>query len=188
MRTSKAYRLLNRYISLFLTAMLIISSTLIYGGRGTFAAEDKKAEQTSENNKAGEENKAAEPTKEEEKYTGWVQFDGLWYYYNDEGTYLKSCYIDGYWLDADGALRYPYQAYWQGGDGNWWYGDDSGWYAKDGYCYIDNKSYEFDSSGYLIEYGWKKDDKGWYYQFDEETYAGLEWIDGYWIGADGVCW
>ena len=54
MRTSKAYRLLNRYISIFLTAMLIISSTLISGGRGTFAAEDKKAEQASENNKSGE--------------------------------------------------------------------------------------------------------------------------------------
>ena len=149
MRTSKAYRLLNIYISLFLAAMLIISSTLIYGGWDTFAAEDKKAEQTSENNKSGEGDKTAEPTKEEEKYAGWVQFDGLWYYYNDEGTYLKSCYIDGYWLDADGALRYPYRAYWQGGAGNWWYGDDSGWYAYDCWLNIDEKWYYFDSMGYM---------------------------------------
>ena len=116
---------------------------------------------------------------------GWIETDEGWKYQNGNGRYVRYMYIDGWYLDENGIQTGEYQASWKHDSKGWWYGDDSGWYAKDGYCYIDNKSYEFDSSGYLIEYGWKKDNKGWYYQVNKDSYAKSEWIDGYWIGEDG---
>ena len=115
----------------------------------------------------------------------WIETKDGWKYKDDDGKYAKYMYIDGWYLNENGIQTGDYQASWKKDSKGWWYGDDSGWYAKDDRYYIDGEKYDFDSSGYLIEYGWKKNDKGWYYQFDEESYASAEWIDGYWIGADG---
>ena len=102
------------------------------------------------NEEQKQQNNQEQQTKQEpEILTGWNEFNGLWYYYNEEGIYQTSCYIDGYWLDEDGAWRYPNQAYWQGGTGNWWYGDDSGWYANNCWLKIDGDWYYFDAFGYM---------------------------------------
>ena len=115
----------------------------------------------------------------------WIETKDGWKYMDDDGKYVRYRFIDGWYIDGNGIQTGEYQASWRKDSKGWWYGDDSGWYAKDARVCIDDNAYDFDSSGYLIEYGWKKNDKGWYYQFDAERYAGLEWVDGYWIGADG---
>ena len=81
--------------------------------------------------------------------TGWYDYDGVWYYYNEDGELEKDCYVDGYWLDSEGAATYPYVAGWRGDAGNWWYGDETGWYACDGWYRIDCEWYYFDIMGLM---------------------------------------
>ena len=57
-------------------------------------------------------------------------------------------YVQGYWLNANGAWTYQYIASWKHDSKGWWYGDASGWYAKNGSFTIDGKLYDFDASGY----------------------------------------
>ncbi len=100
--------------------------------------------------------------------TNWQQIDGEWYYFGSNGSmrtgwqtingsvyYLKpsgvmaySEYCKGYWLNSDGTWTYEYRASWRKDSTGWWYGDASGWYAKNATYKIDDKLYDFDSSGY----------------------------------------
>ena len=116
----------------------------------------------------------------------WIETEEGWKYKSEEGRYKVEQYIDGWWLDENGIQK-GLQASWKQDSKGWWYGDDSGWYAKNTCLFIDGKSYNFDMDGYWDEYGWANDGIGWYYKFEEGFYAREEWVDGYWIGADGYC-
>ena len=123
---------------------------VIFLSAGLYFNTDAYAEEKSGQNSQNKQEMQETPEPQEpEILTGWNQFDGLWYFYDDEGVYQTSCYVEGYWLDEDGAWRYPYQAYWHGGPGNWWYGDDSGWYAYNCWLKIDGDWYYFDAFGYM---------------------------------------
>ena len=74
-------------------------------------------------------------------------------------------WIDGWWCDADGACRYEYQASWKQDSTGWWYGDASGWYAVSSWQKIDNIWYYFGNDGYMVT---------------------NQYVDGYWVNADGA--
>ena len=94
----------------------------------------------------------------------WQKIDGYWYYFDSSGYMSSSEWIDGYWLSSNGALEYKYSASWKQNNVGWWYEDDSGWYPSNCWQKIDGNWYYFDSSGYMVT---------------------SQYIDGYWIGADG---
>ena len=52
----------------------------------------------------------------------------------------------------------------QNGTG-WWYADASGWYPANQWLWIDGRCYYFGADGYM---------------------ATSQYIDGYWVGADGA--
>ena len=79
---------------------------------------------------------------------------------------VSSAWQDGYWLSGSGAWEYDGVGSWGSTSKGWWLGDSTGWYAKNSWQKINGKWYHFNGSGYM------------------ET---NKKIDGYWVGADGVC-
>ena len=95
----------------------------------------------------------------------WQKIDGLWYYFGVSGYMAAGEWIDGWWCDADGACRYEYQASWKQDSTGWWYGDPSGWYAQGSWQKIDHIWYYFGADGYMVT---------------------SQYVDGYWVNADGA--
>lgn len=96
----------------------------------------------------------------------WQKIDGKWYYFQESGYMDYSGYRDGYWLGSDGALVDGYFGQWKCNSKGWWFEDTSGWYPSSAWVKIDGSWYYFEADGYM---------------------AISKYIDGYWIGADGVC-
>ena len=135
--------------------------------------------------------------------TGWQQIDGSWYYFKDNGDMATGVAdISGakYCFDEDGVMLTG----WQQIDGKWYYlGDDGA--AKSGSQTIDGKQYYFGDDGAMLT-GWQQIDGKWYYILDSgELSTGWQqidgkwyyfasngemktdqYIDGYYVGADGV--
>ncbi len=103
--------------------------------------------------------------------TGWVQKDGVWYYYKADGTMVKSDWVQSggkwYYLNADGGMVY---------DGIWeikdkYYAFDKngamaiGWYSRKGV--YDNgeawTSWYYAGKDGALKSGWQKIDGKWYY-------------------------
>lgn len=94
---------------------------------------------------------------------GWKKIDGAWYYFKSNGVMATGLYkIKGtkYYLQADGTMK-------------------TGWKK------IKSKWYYFDDSGAMVT-GWKKINGNWYYLKKDGTMAASEYIDGYYLDADGV--
>jgi len=97
----------------------------------------------------------------------WVKIDGKWYYFCADGYMDYSEYRDGCWLGSDGAWVEEYHGgTWKQNSTGWWYEDASGWYPQSQWVWIDGSCYYFGSDGYM---------------------ATNQYVDGYWIGSDGVC-
>lgn len=96
----------------------------------------------------------------------WQKIDGYWYYFDASGYMASSCWQDGCWLGSSGAWTYEPTGSWKGNSSGWWFEDTSGWYAYGQWLKINGSWYYFDASGYMVT---------------------NTRIDGYWIGADGVC-
>ena len=135
--------------------------------------------------------------------TGWQQIDGSWYYFKENGDMATGVAdINGvkYCFDEDGVMLTG----WQQIDGKWYYfGDDGA--AKSGSQSIDGKQYYFGDDGAML-IGWQQIDGKWYYILDSgELSTGWQqidgkwyyfasngemktdqYIDGYYVGADGV--
>ena len=135
--------------------------------------------------------------------TGWQQIDGSWYYFKENGDMATGvANINGvkYCFDEDGVMLTG----WQKIDGKWYYfGDDGA--AKSGSQSIDGKQYYFGDDGAMLT-GWQQIDGKWYYILDSgELSTGWQqidgkwyyfasngemktdqYIDGYYVGADGV--
>ena len=105
---------------------------------------------------------------------GWVESSGKWWYQFSDGSYAKSEYIDGYWLDADGWYAKGCYGTWKKDAKGWWY-QDAAWYPQSQWLKIDKKWYHFSSSGYLDTSKWIG-----------KSYVGEDgaWIEGY-KNADG---
>ena len=135
--------------------------------------------------------------------TGWQQIDGSWYYFKENGDMATGvANINGtkYCFDEDGVMLTG----WQQIDGKRYYLGDDG-IAKSGSQSIDGKQYYFGDDGDMLT-GWQQIDGKWYYILDSgelstgwKEIAGKwyyfasngemktdQYIDGYYVGADGV--
>lgn len=75
-------------------------------------------------------------------------------------------WINGVWYDENGNNTYPGTLSWKSNSTGWWVEDSAGWYPVNCWQKIDGSWYYFDGSGYMVT---------------------SRYIDGYWIGANGVC-
>ena len=135
--------------------------------------------------------------------TGWQQIDGSWYYFKDNGDMATGIVnINGvkYCFDEDGVMLTG----WQNINGKWYYLGDDG-IAKSGSQSIDGKQYYFGEDGAMLigwqqingkwyyisdsgelSTGWKEIDGKWYYFASNGEMKTDQYIDGYYVGADGV--
>ena len=81
--------------------------------------------------------------------TGWQEISGKTYYLKPSGVMAANEWCKGWWLNKDGTWTYQYKASWKQDSKGWYYQDTSGWYAKNTTLTIDDKSYTFDSKGYM---------------------------------------
>ncbi len=96
----------------------------------------------------------------------WQKIDGVWYYFKPDGYMASGEYYNGYWFNGNGSWDPTYQLSWKSNSTGWWVEDVSGWWPSNSWLKIDGYWYYFNSSGYMVT---------------------SQYIDGYWIGADGIC-
>ncbi len=96
----------------------------------------------------------------------WQKIDGEWYYFNSSGYMASSEWYNGYWFNGNGTWDSTYKLTWRSNSTGWWIEDISGWWPSNCWQKIDGSWYYFDASGYMVT---------------------SRYIDGYWIGANGVC-
>ena len=96
----------------------------------------------------------------------WVKIDGVWYYFKSNGYAAENEYYFGYWFNFDGTWNDQYFLTWKCNSVGWWVEDISGWWPSSSWLKVDGCWYYFNSNGYMVT---------------------NRYIDGYWIGADGVC-
>ncbi len=95
----------------------------------------------------------------------WIYTDNNWYFFDRSGYMASSEYRFGCWLNADGSWNTAYSdGKWKSDANGWWY-EDHNWYPTNTWLKIDGSWYYFKSNGYM---------------------ACNEYIDGYWLGADGA--
>ena len=97
----------------------------------------------------------------------WQKIDGIWYYFNASGYMASGEYYNGYWFNSDGSWDPQYKLSWKSNATGWWVEDISGWWPSNSWLKVDGYWYYFDASGYMVT---------------------NQYVDGYWIGADGVCY
>ena len=95
----------------------------------------------------------------------WQKIDGVWYFFKPDGYMASGEYYNGYWFNGNGSWDPTYQLSWKSNSTGWWVEDVSGWWPSNSWLKIDGYWYYFNSSGYMVT---------------------SQYIDGYWIGADGV--
>ena len=96
----------------------------------------------------------------------WIKISGVWYYFKTDGYMASSEWIDGYWIGADGSWTYEGYGQWMESPNGWYFVDSSNWYPQSKWQKIDGNWYYFDAEGYMVT---------------------SQYVDGYWIGADGIC-
>nr|MCR4847087.1 hypothetical protein [Eubacterium sp.] len=97
----------------------------------------------------------------------WQKIDGVWYYFKPDGYMAANEYYKGYWFNADGSWDEKYFLSWKSNATGWWVEDISGWWPSSSWLKIDGYWYYFDASGYMVT---------------------SQYVDGYWISSDGVCY
>ena len=97
----------------------------------------------------------------------WQKIDGIWYFFKPDGYMASSEYYNGYWFNSDGAWDSQYLLSWKSNSTGWWVEDISGWWPQSSWLKIDGYWYYFDASGYMVT---------------------NQYVDGYWIGSDGICY
>ena len=96
----------------------------------------------------------------------WQKIDGTWYFFKPDGYMASSEYFNGYWFNKDGSWDEQYFLSWKQNSTGWWVEDKSGWWPASSWLKIDGYWYYFDASGYMVT---------------------NQYVDGWWIDADGVC-
>lgn len=97
---------------------------------------------------------------EEVTDTGWVEYDGIRYYVNDDGTLATGWkYIDRSWYFFGGNGRM--QTGWLRYGGNWYYLNQDG-VMQTGWVKDGNIWYYLNQDG-VMQTGWLKDGGNWYY-------------------------
>ena len=152
----------------------------------TNVAEGKK--QTADD--AGvDDSKTEEPTTT--VTVGWNQnADGTWSFYDATGAQVKGQWVNAggvwYYLNADGTMATG----WLLEGGNWYYlNPNSDGYQgamKTGWVQVSGVWYYLNASG-AMKTGWFQDTDGrWYFLKSSGAMAANEYIDGYYLGANGA--
>ena len=96
----------------------------------------------------------------------WQKIDGIWYYFKPDGYMASSEYYNGYWFNSNGSWDSQYKLSWKSNATGWWVEDISGWWPSNKWLKVDGDWYYFNGSGYM---------------------ATSQYVDGYWLAANGVC-
>ncbi len=97
----------------------------------------------------------------------WQKIDGVWYFFKPDGYMAANEYYNGYWFNKDGSWDEQYFLSWKQNSTGWWVEDKSGWWPASSWLKIDGYWYYFDASGYMVT---------------------NQYVDGWWISSDGVCY
>ena len=149
----------------------------------------------SEGKKQTEEDAGVDGDKKDEPSVevkaGWNQTaDGNWTFYDATGVQVKSKWVNqgGYWyyLNADGTMATG----WLLEGGNWYYlnpvSDGFRGAMKTGWQQVNGVWYYLNASG-AMKTGWFQDSDGrWYFLKSSGAMAVNEYIDGYYLGANGA--
>ena len=148
--------------------------------------------------------KPAEPEKD-----GWIEENGVWYYYSNDAAETGWQRINGTWYyldprngamaeggmqEIDGKTYYFYD--WGGMASNFWYkADNGGWYYFDGsgamatnkWVLCKGRWYFVGSDGVMLANQWILWNGKWYYLgSDGMMLTNTVTPDGYYVNADGV--
>ena len=114
--------------------------------------------------------------------SGWVQKDGVWYYYDEQGNPVTNTWKGSYYLKSDGEMaqsEWVYDASYQ----SWYYLKSDGSYARNEW----QGSYYLKSSGKMAQSEWVYDAsyQSWYYLKSDGSYARNAWQGSYYLKSDG---
>ena len=114
--------------------------------------------------------------------SGWVQKDGVWYYYDEQGNPVTNTWKGSYYLKSDGKMaqsEWVYDASYQ----SWYYLKSDGSYARNEW----QGSYYLKSNGKMAQSEWVYDAsyQSWYYLKSDGSYARNEWQDSYYLKSNG---
>ena len=108
-------------------------------------------------------NAAVEPSKPVAPTTGWKQENGMWYFYNTDGSMaIGWVQVNGSWyyLNSNGSMATG----WEQVDGSWYYLNSNGSMAT-GWVQVNGSWYYLNSNGSMAT-GWEQVDGSWYYLND----------------------
>ena len=114
--------------------------------------------------------------------SGWVQRDGVWYYYDEQGNPVTNTWKGSYYLKSDGKMaqsEWVYDASYQ----SWYYLKSDGSYARNEW----QGSYYLKSNGKMAQSEWVYDAsyQAWYYLKSDGSYARNAWQGSYYLKSNG---
>ena len=114
--------------------------------------------------------------------SGWVQKDGVWYYYDEQGNPVTNTWKGSYYLKSDGKMaqsEWVYDTSYQ----SWYYLKSDGSYARNEW----QGSYYLKSNGKMAQSEWVYDVsyQSWYYLKSDGSYARNEWQGSYYLKSNG---
>ena len=114
--------------------------------------------------------------------SGWVQKDGVWYYYDEQGNPVTNTWKGSYYLKSDGKMaqsEWVYDTSYQ----SWYYLKSDGSYARNEW----QGSYYLKSNGKMAQSEWVYDKsyQSWYYLKSDGYYARNAWQGSYYLKSDG---
>ena len=114
--------------------------------------------------------------------SGWVQKDGVWYYYDEQGNPVTNTWKGSYYLKSDGKMaqsEWVYDTSYQ----SWYYLKSDGSYARNEW----QGSYYLKSNGKMAQSEWVYDVsyQSWYYLKSDGSYARNAWQGSYYLKSDG---
>ena len=114
--------------------------------------------------------------------SGWVQKDGVWYYYDEQGNPVTNTWKGSYYLKSDGKMaqsEWIYDASYQ----SWYYLKSDGSYARNEW----QGSYYLKSNGKMAQSEWVYDAsyQAWYYLKSDGSYARNAWQGSYYLKSNG---
>ena len=120
--------------------------------------------------------------KAEEKKSGWVSNEGVWYYYDDKGKIVKNSWQGDYYLGSDGKMvvrSWIYDDTYKA----WYYLGENGVYKRNTWI----GDYWVGANGKMATNSWIYDNayKAWYYLGESGVYKRNTWVGDYWVGSNG---
>ena len=131
-------------------------------------------------------NAAVESSKPVAPTTGWKQENGMWYFYNTDGSMATGwVQVNGSWyyLNSNGSMATG----WVQVNGSWYYLNSNGSMAT-GWEQVDGSWYYLNDNG-SMETGWLQNNSSWYYLNSNGSMKANQWFQvggkWYYVNASG---